>query len=438
MKRMVVLVLAIALLVAGCGQQGTENKGSGTNENAETTTDNGNEATATSGETVKLKLFIPQPRFREQYESYIDRFCEKYKEETGITVEYDIEMPSADTASEILKTRLSTGDDLDVYMFHASNERAQYYKAGYLEDLSDQPWVDSLYESTRSAVTYEGKVVGLPIESLTWGILYNKDMFDELDLKPAMTLSELEANSQAIKDAGKTPFLASYNEAWIPQLLLPLTVGAYENSVNEGFIERMYAGETSFSEIEGMFDVIDLVHANANEDGLEIGGIDGCAEFATGNYGMWVQGPWYSANILEANPDMNFGVAPLPINDDEASTMVNAGVSTTLGVSTFSQHKDIAKALVAYFLDPDDSEIFFTSCQFSPVSDIHNYETYPWIEEATSYVEQGKSYLDPSMPQAVKDEAGKTFQSYYSKIVNKNDVIEALDESWKVFNQINN
>ncbi len=57
----------------------------------------------------------------------------------------------------------------------------------------------------------------------------------------------------------------------------------------------MNANESSFEEISEMFNVIDYVHANANTNGLEIGGTDGCAEFASGDYGMWVQGPWFSA-----------------------------------------------------------------------------------------------------------------------------------------------
>ena len=386
---------------------------------------------------VTLNLFIAQPRFREQYENYLDSFVKQYQEDKGIKVNYELEMPSADTASQILKTRLTTGEDLDVFMIHAINEKAQYYKAGYLEDLSDQPWVEGLYDSAKTAVTYDGKVVALPLESLTWGILYNKELFEELDIVPAMTLSEMEDIVQVLKGAGKTPFLASYNEAWIPQLFLPLTTGAYTNTTHIDFIDKMYNNETSYSELSRMFDIIDLVHANTNSDGLEIGGSDGCAEFASGKYGMWVQGPWFSATILEANPDFKLGVAPLPISIDKKQTMINTSVSTSLAVSSFSKNKEVAKDLVAFFLDPEKSSDFFSKVQFNPVSKIHQFESYPWIDEAITYVEEGKSYIDPSIPQAVKDESGKMLQAYYSNIATQQEVIDALDESWRTFNEVN-
>ncbi len=437
MKKILITVLVLALVLVGCGSAGDDGASSTSSSGTSGSTSETSQNEVQSGDTVNLKLFIAQPRFRETYESYIDAFAAEYEAETGIKVTYDLEMPSADTASEILKTRLSTGDDLDVFAFHAINEKAQYYKAGYLEDLSDGEWIDGLYDSARSAVTYDGKVLGLPMESLTWGILYNKDMFEELGLEPAMTLSELEANAAAIAAAGYTPFLASYNESWIPQLFLPLTVGAYGNTSHTDFVDRMYADEGSFTEIKDMFNVIDLVNANANTNGLEIGGVDGCAEFATGNYGMWVQGPWFSATILESDPDFNLGVAPLPVNEDPAASMINASVSTTLGVCSYSQNKEVAKALVAYFLNPETSESFFTACQFTPVSEIHTFETYPWIDEAISYMSEGKSYLDPSVPQAVKDESGKALQGYYSGAVTADDVLMALDDAWKLFNEVN-
>lgn len=389
-------------------------------------------------ETVNLKLLIAQPRFRDQYENYLDAFIKEYQEETGIKVEYQLEMPSADKASQILKTRLVTGENLDIFMFHAINEKAQYYDAGYLADLSDEPWVDGLYESAREAVTYNSKVVGLPLESFHWGILYNKELFNELGIEPAMTMDALKENIAAIKGEGKTPFLTAYNEYWLPQLFLPLTVGAYANTTHTDFIDRMYAGDASFTELKDMFNIIDLIHANTNDDALEIGGSDGSAEFATGDYGMWVQGPWFSATILEANPDFELGVAPLPISNNAEQSMINSSVSTTIGVSSFSENKEVAKDLVAFFLSPEHSSEFFQSVQFNPISEVHQFEAYPWIEEAVSYVEAGKSYLDPSIPQAVKDESGKMLQVYYSDIAEQDEVLEALDESWSRFNKINN
>lgn len=433
MKKIVSLLLVLMFAVVGCSSGGTEKNSTTTASSQDSTSD----STVAESKEVKLNLFIPQPRFRDQYEAYINQFVTEYEAKTGVHITYDLEMPSADTADEILKTRLTTGENLDVFMIHAINEKAQYYKAGYLEDLSNESWVSGLYDSAKEAVTTDGKVVALPLESLTWGMLYNKALFTELGLKPALTLDEMSSNITAIEAAGKTAFLASYNEQWIPQLFLPLIVGGLVNSTETSFVSDMNSNATSFANLPGFFDIIDLVQGHINANGLEIGGSDGCAEFASGNYGMWVQGPWFSATILEANPDFEIGVAPLPISNDPSQAMINASVSTSLAVSSFSENKEVSKALVAYFLNPNTTNDFFTSVQFNPLSSVHTFSSYPWIEEAAVYVGEGKAYVDPSIPQAVKDESGKMLQAYYSNSATKEDVFSALDEAWKTFNEIN-
>jgi raffinose/stachyose/melibiose transport system substrate-binding protein len=384
-------------------------------------------------EEVNLKILVMQPRFREQYETYFDLFAKEYEAKTGTKVTYELEMP---TEEQILKTRLATKDTIDVFSLHAINDIPSFYKAGYLEDLSDEKFVDAIYDGAKESVMIDGKVVAAPLESLSWGYLYNIDIFDELGLEPAMTISEMEANCKVLKEAGYTPFLLSYNEAWIPQLFLPLITGGFVSNAYPDFVDKMNANETSYGTID-LFSIIDLVNTNGNENALEVGGGDGCAEFANGDYGMWVQGPWFADTILESNSDFNLGVAPLPISENPEETKINMAVSTSLSVSKTSEHKEVARALVSFMFDVEHTSDFFQSVKFSPISKYHTYKNYPWVDAANVYVSQGKSYKDLTIPSAVKDESGKMLQSYFFGDVTQEEVIEALDHAWKSFNKLN-
>ena len=44
---------------------------------------------------------------------------------------------------------------------------------------------------------------------------------------------------------------------------------------------------------------------------------------------------------------------------------------------------------------------------------------------------KAKSYKDPTLPAAVKDEVGKALQAYFNKKMSKDDVIKDLDKTWK-------
>ncbi|WP_419874096.1 ABC transporter substrate-binding protein [Candidatus Pristimantibacillus sp. PTI5] len=426
MKGLLITVLATTLL-AGCGNN-ANNTGS-TNEGA---------AAGGEAKSVKLKMFIAQPRLKEHYDKYIADFVAKEKAEKNIDVSVQLEMPTADNAAQILKTRLASNDAPDIFAIHAINEIPSYYKAGYLEDLTGQPFVGKLLDSVKPSVTTtDGKVVAVPLETLSWGYLYNKKIFADNGLVPPTTLTEMKAVVEKLKAKNITPFVLSYKEAWIPQLLLPLAAGAIINTENADFIERMNKDEGSFSEMKSMFDVFDLINANGTEKATEVGGDDGAAAFAAGKGAMWLQGPWYAETILKSNPDLDFGVAPLPINDDPNATLINLSASTSLAVSKTTKNKEVALDFINYVLDDTASNAFFQALKFNPIATIHTYESYPWVNDATGYVKEGKSYQDPAIPQSVKDEVGKGLQAYYAGQISQDDVIKALDKAWKSFNKVN-
>ncbi|WP_019537005.1 ABC transporter substrate-binding protein [Paenibacillus ginsengihumi] len=430
-KGAVSTVLAAALL-AGCGGNGGGNADSS----------NTGSADAGSGKprSVTLRLFVEGPRFKEYFDKYIEQFKAKQLAEKNIEVNVQLEMPPTENAAQILKTRLASNDAPDVFSLHAINNISQYNKAGYLMDLSDQPFVDKLLDSVKPAVTNEeGKVVAVPLETLSWGYLYNKKIFSEQGITPPTTLTEMKAAVDKLKAANITPFLLSYKDASIPQLFLPLTVGALVNTEDnkKDFIERMNKNEGSFSEMKSMFEVIDLVNKNGTDKALEVGADDGAAAFAQGKAAMWVEGPWYAESILKSNPDMEFGVAPLPINDNPEATMINLSVSTSLAVYSGSKNKEVAIDFVNYILDDKDSNAFFESLKFNPVATVHTFESYPWIKEASEYVKQGKAYQDPRIPQSVKDEVGKALQSYFAGLMTQDEVMKALDKTWQSSNKVN-
>jgi raffinose/stachyose/melibiose transport system substrate-binding protein len=422
MKKSLLALAALVMLgsTAACGKGNTAGpSGSATQPNA-------------APRKVEMKIFLGGlDRFREQFDSYFVKFAEKEKAEKNITVTFNSEYPGADTAPQILKTRLATGDVPDVFSLHAGNDIPPFYKAGYLTDLSDQPFAAKLIEGIKPLVSIDGKIVAVPLESVAWGYLYNKKMFNDLSLKPPATLAEMKTVVQKLKDNKKIPFLLSYKESWIPQLFLPLTVGGLVNSTHKDFMDKMNSNQGSFADIKEMFDIIDLVNANGTTRPFEISNDDGSAAFATDVAAMWVQGPWNADSILKVNDKFEFGVAPLPITDDPASTLINTSVSTALAMSPDSKNKEVALDLLNFILDDQASNELYQSLKFNPVSTSHNFPLYPWVEDAMVYVNKGQSYKDPAIPSAVKDESGKALQSYYQKSMTKDQVIMDLDKTWK-------
>lgn len=379
---------------------------------------------------VELKVFMSFPRFQDQFEAYFEQFRQQQLEENNIDVTIKLEMPNVEQADQILKTRLASNDAPDLFTLHAIAQIPTFYKAGYLSDLSDQPFADDLFDGVRTTVTYDSKVVALPLESLAWGYLYNKEIFAEYNLQPPRTIDEMEQVVAKLQSADIPPFLLAFQESWIPQLMMALSLGGVVNSEYPNFVEDMNGGSASYADVDQVFEIIDLIMANGTERPFEVGSVAGSTAFANGEAAMWVQGPWMAESILKVNPDMKFGVAPLPVSNDPDAAMINLATSTSVAVSPTSEHKELAYELLNYLLDETDSPALFEELKFNPVAAFHDYQVFPWVEEAMDYVADGHAYLDLSLPGAVTDETAKLLQSYYSEQVNKAQIIKTLDRTW--------
>lgn len=418
------MVLASVLTVAaGCGSAVSP---------AASSSANGTETPKAEkpAQKVELKVFMSFPRFKDQFDKYFAQFKAKEKAAKNIDVDIKLEMPNPDQAKQILQTRLASNDAPDLFTLHAIADVPTYYKAGYLSDLSNQPFVGNLYDGVKKTVTFDGKVVALPLESLEWGYLYNKKIFNDMGLKPPQTIDEMKAVVEKLKAGKVTPFELSFQEAWIPQLMTALSLGGIVSSEHPDWIEKMNKGEASYKDVADIFNIIDIIMQNGTEKPFEVGGAAGSTDFANGKAAMWVQGPWQSEAILKVNPNFDLGVAPLPVSNNPKGTMINLSTSTSLAVSPTSKNKEVALDLLNYILDEKDSSALFEQLKFNPVSKVHQYKSFPWVDEATTYVSQGRSYQDLSLPNGVTDEQAKLLQSYYAKSVTKEDFIKQLDKTW--------
>jgi raffinose/stachyose/melibiose transport system substrate-binding protein len=438
MKKWISFMVAICMVfvLTACGNKGADDTSAEGNDN--TGAQDGVSDTvqeADESKEAELNIMMSFPQYMDQWETYCKQFEEKMLAEENIKVKVNLEMPSSDQYESVLQARLTGDDAPDLYTIH-SNILKTYNDAGHVTDLSGEALAGKIYENVKNTVSADGKLMAIPIESTAWGVLYNKDIFEACNLQVPNTLDELKNVCQVLKDNGYTPFLLAYQEQWVPQLMTALTIGGKVSGEIPDWLERMYADNGSYSEISEIFDAIDVIMQNGTNRAMEEGSEAGSADFANGKAAMYVQGTWASNTIMTTNPDMNMGVFALPINNNEACTLINLSTSTTLVVYPNSKNLDIALKFADYVLDENDSSALFQACSFNPISTVHNYETSSWVKEAYQYVADGRSYQDLVLPNSVTDEQGKLLQEYYVGAVTREDIIAALDAKFKEANKL--
>jgi raffinose/stachyose/melibiose transport system substrate-binding protein len=146
----------------------------------------------------------------------------------NITIKHDTR-PGGSEGDNLVKTRLSTGDMAEVFIYNNGSLLQAIKPEQNLTPLDDQPWAGQLDQTfADSSKGADGKLYGGPYgTAFGGGVLYNIPVYKKLGLEVPKTWDEFMANNKKIKDAGGVdPVEQTYGETWTSQLFV---LGDYHN-----------------------------------------------------------------------------------------------------------------------------------------------------------------------------------------------------------------
>ena len=172
MKKRVVEKIMAMLLVAGmlggCGQSdaGTGNNVEEKNVQKNEETENsvledsgGKKASATEGEVVELEFLFGDPNRTEIFSRIVEDFNNS-QDEVHVTFN-----ATGTNHLEELMTRLATNDVPDITSQLQGYELASYVEAGYIKDISQEPYLEYIRDTELDTVTVDGGVYGIPMDT---------------------------------------------------------------------------------------------------------------------------------------------------------------------------------------------------------------------------------------------------------------------------------
>ena len=389
------------------------------------------EAAPAAGEDVTLSvMLVGYGRYRDAVDDLVEVFKQVMLEERGINLTVNVEYPAE---REVLNARLASGAAPDVFNMHVAIDAPLYDVAGYLPDLSDHPVADLIFDSVREMATIDGRLVGIPLETFVWSVLYNKDHFNDHGLTFPDTISELEHAIEVFHANGIAPFSTAFNDpgqfvGWASQVPMCAIAAIHVPD----FYERIEAGNASFQEIadHGWLDILQLIFDNGTPRALDTSTDDGLVNFANGDSAILVTGPWYSSRIMEVNPDFNLGLGALPIDENPNHAVVMLATSTAVTYYPNGAHADIAREFVAFFLDDRVTDAFFSAAEFNQLASNQNVEMFPWTADGVRYVEAGRIYAEHGMPGSVYEALGRGAQMLFDGQITREEYIQMLDEAY--------
>lgn len=320
--------------------------------------------------------------------SYMTRAFARYEELTGNTIDAVAYTPDQleAAAAEALQ-RGSNTPDL-ILSFGGTNIDALDPDQN-LYDFSAAEWVDDLTEVSINQTIYHGKVIGLPHwEASIAGTLYNKEIFEKLDLTPPRTQAEFLTACETLLQNGVTPL---YLPAASPTMLLyQLPLDALVEQTDT--LEKLNNGELSYADLSGMQQVADWYRTMAESGYLgasyltnDWDGMSGALE--SGEYAMMLC--WDTWLYTDFQGDASrFGLMPAFVGIPENGTFEGPNLSLML-VNRHSEQMDAALDLITFMADPYNYNAAFEGIYTAPVfkrqvagiSTPQYVEAERWVEE---------------------------------------------------------
>jgi multiple sugar transport system substrate-binding protein len=280
----------------------------------------------------------------------------QFKDETGIDVEF---VPSPDHPTT-MQTAFASGEYANVFYIDSS-KLPDWVEAGVVdvgEDQIENP--DGFYPALLDIFVYDGILYCPPKDFSTMALQYNKDLFDAAKVEyptADWTWDDLKdaATKLTDKDKGIIGLVTPPNfERWLPFLYQAGGAifdedGNYAMDSDEARAALDYYISFSTEGIGGPPSVVDS-------------GWGGEA-FGKGVAAMAMEGNWAINFLLTTYPELNWGVAELPMGTAGKATMA---FTVCYGVGAANDHPEESWQLVN-FLTGEDGQKRAAEVSFGPM-----------------------------------------------------------------------
>lgn len=272
--------------------------------------------------------------------------------------------PAGVEGDNLVKTRLSTGEMADVFIYNSGSLFQALNPDTNLAPLDDQPWVEQLSDEFVPQVQTPNGIYGAPYgTSSAGGVLYNKPLYDELGLKVPTTWDEFMANNQKVKAAGKIPVAQTYGESWTAQLFVLAdfaNVAVKDPSWAEEYTKnkRKYIDQPA---LQGFINQEELGKADLfNRDFASAMFDEGVRLVATGEAAHYPNLTGAVGTVQQNFPDNvnDVGIFAMPAQD-AATTRLTIWLPGALYVpkTTTGEKLDAARKFIEYVVSPEGCQI---------------------------------------------------------------------------------
>ena len=316
---------------------------------------------AEEGGAVELDFLIDDGEdTRLQAEALVAAYTEQ-NPDVSIAIE---SRPGGSEGDNIVKTRLSTGEMSDVFIYNSGALLQALNPDQTLVNLADEEFAGRLQEVFTTAVSTDNGMYGAPFGgSMAGAMLYNIPLYEELGLEIPETWDDFIANAQAVKEAGTAaPIAQTYSDTWTSQLLV---LGDMYNVLADDpeWAEKYTANEAKYVDEPAVAGFEHLEQVNElgllNEDFASATYEDGVGMVATGeaaHYPILTFAAGVLATTFPENID-DVGLFPIP-GEDSFGLTTWAPTGLYIPQTTEGAELEAAKDFLDFIASTEGCDLF--------------------------------------------------------------------------------
>ncbi|QGQ99864.1 extracellular solute-binding protein [Paenibacillus psychroresistens] len=443
MKKRLSLALCTILLmslIAACGnnKDATESAAPAASDAAATVAPA--EATAAPTAAPEKPVTISFMHFKSDATDAIQKIVDQFQKENP-TITVEVTPVKFDDYYTLLKTKIASGDVIDVFSINYGSQTKLLVDGGYLEDLTSQPFLKEHFdEAVLSNQATDGKNYIMPLNSGPIAVFYNKKIFSDLGIEIPRTYDALMAAAKKIKESGKTPFALGWKDGWPlgmwAQRDLPSNTALVENMPD--FFEKLETGAAKFADNPAMKTL--LTHAkeyfdNGNKDQLGVDYNGAVDMFAKGDAAMMYVGTWPLADIQKKNPELyntGMGYFPYPFSNDVEKNKLEFNPDASLAISSKSTHKEAALKFLSYMGTKEAGDMWVDNVKTLVFNKGAKTNLAPAVDELKQYIDAGQMYDSQSYLAkttiAWGDQLNQDLQKFFFNKMTGEELIKDMDD----------
>jgi ABC-type glycerol-3-phosphate transport system substrate-binding protein len=320
----------------------------------------------------------------------------------GITCE--LQLVSGGDYMTAYKTRFVAGDAPDV-LFAKPRSFAEFINAGYIMDLTDEPFIHNIDPAIQNETTIDGRHWGIGLVARPKCVFYNMDIFEEHGLTIPTKQSEFWDLCDYFKNKGIEPLLHAYayNFAAFTEHDTFFTSMALHHEEYDA-LSGVQAGTKRLADSKAFTESLKIYNKLVSYQDPGDFGIDQARSyqlFAAGSRPMFAYGGWIYGEVINNNPEGRFGIFPFPWSENPEENKMVVGIDYGLMGNAQSKYPDATLKFLEFTTTKEAGQILIDIVKLmSSIKGLKVSTDDPYIKSFNEYTSKdllAAKYLVPEM-----------------------------------------